>query len=296
MKYSVLILIILLCSCSGNIDKSKLSCMDYSLFKGTNAERLAEAVKKGDTISIKKEVLNQHIPVDITNPEFSTTLLMMATYYNNLKSVKCLLELGADPNLYNDTTKLWGENSVLIASRRISPSPEILRLLLSYGGNPNSEAKGVKYTNDRKIVPIRDFSLQVASAYSIEKVKILVQAGADINKVGYETDDCAVLSAIRHNQMDILLYLLNNGANYAMKFKQGDYTSEKTIYKECSILDKLRTLTYPLNSERYKQKMEVVKFLAKKGLDYSKSPIPDRIIEWAKNKYPDDWEEYLARY
>lgn len=270
--------------------------MDYSLFKGTNAERLAEAVKKGDTISIKKEVLNQHIPVDITNPEFSTTLLMMATYYNNLKSVKCLLELGADPNLYNDTTKLWGENSVLIASRRISPSPEILRLLLSYGGNPNSEAKGVKYTNDRKIVPIRDFSLQVASAYSIEKVKILVQAGADINKVGYETDDCAVLSAIRHNQMDILLYLLNNGANYAMKFKQGDYTSEKTIYKECSILDKLRTLTYPLNSERYKQKMEVVKFLAKKGLDYSKSPIPDRIIEWAKNKYPDDWEEYLARY
>lgn len=64
---------------------------------------------------------------------------------------------------------------------------------------------------------MRDFSLQVASAYSIEKVKILVQAGADINKVGYEPDDCAVLSAIRHNQMDILLYLLNNGANYAMK-------------------------------------------------------------------------------
>ncbi len=45
---------------------------------------------------------------------------MMATYYNNVESAKCLLELGANPNLYNDTTKLWGENSVLIASRRMT--------------------------------------------------------------------------------------------------------------------------------------------------------------------------------
>ena len=42
--------------------------------------------------------------------------------------------------------------------------------------------------------------------------------------------------------------------------------------------------------------MEVVKFLATKGLDYSKTPIPDKIIEWAKIKYPNNWEEYLANY
>lgn len=54
MKYSVLILIILLCSCSGNIDKSKLNSMDYRLFEGTNAEQLAKAVENGDVKAIKK--------------------------------------------------------------------------------------------------------------------------------------------------------------------------------------------------------------------------------------------------
>ena len=84
---------------------------------------------------------------------------MMATYYNNVESAKCLLELGANPNLYNDTTKLWGENSVLIASRRMTPSPEMLHLLLYYGGDPNSQAKGVKYSNDRRLIPMRDFCI-----------------------------------------------------------------------------------------------------------------------------------------
>lgn len=295
MKYFVIILF-LLCSCSGNIDKSKLNSMDYRLFKGTNAERLAEAVRIGDVKSIKEEVLKHNIPVDIKNAEYGTTLLMMATYYNNIKSAKCLLELGADPNLHSDTIKSWGDNSILIASRRVTPSPEMLKLLLSYGGNPNSMAKGIKYTNDRKIVKMRDFALQVASAYSIEKVMLLVQAGADVNKAGNESDESAILSAIENNQMDILLYLLQNGADYTMKYMKGDYTSENTVYSECSILDKLRALAYPLDSEKHKQKMEVVSFLASKGWNYSKSPIPAWLIEWAKNEYPDNWKEYLARY
>ncbi len=42
--------------------------MDYELFKDTSAEILAEAVKKGDTLLIKDEILNKHIPVDIKMP------------------------------------------------------------------------------------------------------------------------------------------------------------------------------------------------------------------------------------
>lgn len=289
VKY-LLIILLLLCSCSGNVDKSRLSGMDYRLFNGTIAERLARAVKNGDVETIREEVLNHNIPVDLKNKECGTTLLMMATYHNNLKSARCLLELGADPNLYEDTLGSWGENSVLIASRRITPSPEMLSLLISYGGDPNSQAKGIKYNNVRKPVPMRDFALQVASDRSIEKVRILVEAGADVNKVEDSpyTSPSAMYSAIIHNNMDILLYLLQNGADYTETFL--------TVHSECSILDMLRRSRYPLHSERHRQKMEVVKFLANKGLYYSKTPIPDWVIKWAKKEYPDNWEEYLARY
>lgn len=295
MKYLLIIIILLSCSCCNNIDKSKLRAMDYRLFVGTEAERLAMAVANGDVESIKEEVQNNHVPVDIKNEEYGTTLLMMATFYNNLESAKCLLELGADPNLCSDTTKTWGDNSVLIASRWNDLSPEMLSLLLSHGGDPNSQAKGIQYINVGKYAPMRDFALQKASAGSFEKVKILLQAGADINKINEYSDMTAIRSAIIHDQMDILLYLLENGADYTKKFIRGDY-GEVTTYYECDILDYLREQSYYLDSEEYKQKMEVVKFLASKGLDYSKAPIPDWIVERIKKAYPNDWKEYLERY
>ena len=292
----LLIVFLLLCSCTGNVDKSRLSGMDYRLFDGTIAERLARAVRNGDVKTIREEVLDHNIPVDIKNQERGTTLLMMATYYNNLKSVRCLLELGADPNLYEDTLESWGENSVLIASRRATPSPEMLSLLLDYGGNPNSQAKGVKCTNGSRIVPMRDFALEVASAHSIEKVRILVKAGADVNKTGGSPYETAIHSALSQNKMDILLYLLQNGADYNKTFMIWDHTSGEPVRTECTILDMLRWLYYPLQTERHRQKMAVVKFLAGKGLDYSKAPVPDWVKKWAQKEYPYNWEEYLARY
>lgn len=295
VKY-LLIILLLLGSCSGNVDKSRLSGMDYRLFNGTIAERLARAVKNGDVETIREEVLNHNIPVDLKNKECGTTLLMMATYHNNLKAARCLLELGADPNLYEDTLENWGENSVLIASRRITPSPEMLSLLLEYGGDPNSQAKGIKYNNVRKPVPMRDFALKVASAHSIEKVRILVRAGAEVNKMGDSPCETAIYSALAQNRMDILLYLLKNGADYNKTFMLWDHPRGEPVMTEFSFLDMLRWLHYPLHSERHRQKMEVVKFLASKGLYYSKTPIPDWVIKWAKKEYPDNWEEYLARY
>jgi ankyrin repeat protein len=295
MRYLIIILSLLFFACSKNSDKSELNSMDYELFNGTRAEVLAEAVKKGDTILIKDEILSKHIPVDIKNAEYGTTLLMMATYHNNIESAKCLLELGANPNLYNDTTKLWGENSVIIASRRMTPSTEMLQLLLSSGGDPNSQTKGVKYSNDKKIIPMRDFALQVASSYSIEKVKILLKAGADINKIGDDSNSSAIISAIVHNQMDILLYLLQNGADYTMKYPKVDKAGD-TIENEQDILNELRNLNYPLNTEKHHKKMKVVKFLKTKGLDYSKSPVPNWVVKWAQKEYPNNWKEYIYTY
>lgn len=295
MRYTIIIFL-LLCSCSYNLDKSKLIGMDYRRFYGTEAEKLAKAVRDGDVKSIREEVLEHHVPVDIREEEYGITLLMMATFYNNFKSVKCLLELGADPNLCEDITNSRGVNSVFIACQYDAPSPKILQMLIDYGGDPDSQAKGVTYNNFRELIPIRDFALQAASENSLEKVKILLRAGADVNKYGEKNYQTAILYAGIHNQMDILLYLLQKGADYKITFRQYESIRDTTNYTEYNILDLLRESTYPLNSKKHKQKMEVVKFLKKRGWDYSKAPIPDYIIERAKKEYPDSWQEYLENY
>lgn len=167
---------------------------------------------------------------------------------------------------------------------------------MTTGGDPDSQAKGVTYNNFRELIPIRDTALQAASESSLEKVKILLQAGADVNKSGTEPDDTAILYAGIQDQMDILLYLLQNGADYKITFRQYESIRDTTNYTEYNILDLLRKSTFPLDSRKYKQKMEVVKFLAERGWDYWKAPIPDYIIEKAKKEYPDSWQEYLENY
>lgn len=289
-KYSIIAMFLLLIVSCDRLQKSELSSMDYDLFDDTKTETLAQAVKTGDTLAIIREVEKNKIPVDIRSRQNGTTLLMMATYHNNITSAKCLLTLGANPNLYDDTTRSYGDNSVLIAVRRRTPSAEMLKLLLDYGGDPNSQSKGVKYSNMRKYIPMRDFALQRAAAISLDKVKILIDAGADINKLGSSTQTSAIYTAMTHRKMDVLLFLLQNGADYSMQFCNRDSTSCENI------LDILRTITFPLNSKEHRQKMEVVAFLKKKGMDYAASPIPEYIISWAKKEYPQRWSEYLSKY
>ena len=53
---------------------------------------------------------------------------------------------------------------------------------------------------------------------------------------------------------------------------------------------------YPLDSEEYKIKMEIVKEFERQGVDYSATPIPDWVLEKIKRQYPDTWEEYIKVY
>lgn len=295
MKNLICIIVLILCSCTGTSIQNVKLLRQYQRFEGTKAEILAKAVMVGDTLEIKEQVLNYHIPVDFKENEFGSTLLNLATIYNNLKSVKCLLELGADPNLYEDTIKSWGYNSVLNAAF-CADNPEILRLLIAYGGDPDSQAKGVINYGMEQEAPNRDLALQLAARSNIEKVKILLNAGADINKTGPEYFQSPIYSSLSSNHMDILLYLLRHGADYTIKFRQIDLTSAEKKEVEHTIVDRLRWNVFPLNSKLYIQKMRVVKFLASKGLDYSKAPIPEWVVNWAKRNYPDNWEEYLEKY
>ena len=272
---------------------------DFRLYKHTPAWSLAKAVKDEDTTEISKQVLQMHISVDYRDPEYKQTLLMLATRTNKIESVKKLLELGANPNAHNDSTKYFGQSAVLLACRFTRPSSKILALLLKYGGNPNSTACGVQENGLGEIVPIRDFALSAAVFSSFEKVKLLVDAGANIN-YATSTENCAIENCMIFDRMDIMLYLLQKGADYRRKFTEIDLDKPDYPTFEVDILYKLRKCVYPIGSKEYTDKMKVVNFLKKKGLDYWKSPIPSGmygvIMRDIAPKNKADFDYYIKHY
>ena len=269
------------------------------MYKHTPAWSLAKAVEDEDTTEISKQVLQMHIPVDYRDPKYKQTLLMLATSTNKIESVEKLLELGANPNAHDDSTKYFGESAVLLACRFTRPSSKILALLLKYGGDPNSTACGVQEDNLGDIVPMREFALSAAVFSSFEKVKLLVDAGANIN-YATSTENCAIENCMIHDRMDIMLYLLQKGADYRRKFTEIDIDKPDYPTFEVDILYKLRKCVYPIGSKAYKEKMKVVNFLKKKGLDYWKSPIPSGmygvIMREIAPKNKADFDYYIKHY
>ena len=295
----LLFLVFFVCSSCTEPNVKDMLGDDFRLYKHTPAWSLAKAVEDEDTTEISKQVLQMHISVDYRDPEYKQTLLMLATSTNKIESVKKLLELGANPNAHDDSTKYFGQSAVLLACRFTRPSSKILALLLKYGGNPNSTACGVQENGLGEIVPIRDFALSAAVFSSFEKVKLLVDAGANIN-YATSTENCAIENCMIFDRMDIMLYLLQKGADYRRKFTEIDLDKPDYPTFEVDILYKLRKCVYPIGSKEYTDKMKVVNFLKKKGLDYWKSPIPSGmygvIMRDIAPKNKADFDYYIKHY
>lgn len=299
MKHFLFFTLIVFCSCTMKSDINEKLADDYRLYKETIAWGLAQAVDEEDTTKIRSLIVDEHIPVDFRDSKYKQTLLMLAVRTDKELSVKKLLELGANPNAHDDSVRYFGENPIIIASRFSRPSSRILELLLKYGGNPNSTACGVQENNLGEVVPIRMFALSRAVCNSLDKVKLLLDAGADIN-YSTSTEDCALETCMANDRMDIMLYLLRKGANYRQKFREIDMNSPSYATYNVDILYKLRECVYPLNTKEYRDKMMVVDFLGKKGLNYHKSKIPNDVYEVIKRKIAPknglELEKYLRCY
>ena len=130
-------------------------------------------------------------------------------------------------------------------------------------------------------------------------IDILVDAGANIN-YATSTANCAIENCMIHGRMDIMLYLLQKGADYRRKFTEIDLDKPDYPTFEVDILYKLRKCVYPIGSKEYTDKMKVVNFLKKKGLDYWKSPIPSGmygvIMRDIAPKNKADFDYYIKHY
>jgi uncharacterized protein len=294
MMHYVLAILVFVSGTSCHSSKENLLGNDYALFKETPVWELAQAVEEEDLEEIKKLVQEEKLDVNYPEPKYGNTLLMLTVLNQQYASCKTVLELGADPNQHNS----YSGSSAIINAAEIQNYPTdttFLKLLLSHGGNPNDEEVGPrKESNTTRLTPLlAACSGVMQNANPIEKVKLLVGAGANVNYKN-EFSGFALKEALLHENYDVALYLLEKGADYnEMLFDRGAFSEGgKKIY----IADFLREQFLSLDSEEYKQKMAIVAFLKERDIDYRKTPIPDYAKDEAKKMYPKNWKDYLEKY
>ncbi|WP_048438361.1 ankyrin repeat domain-containing protein [Caenimonas sp. SL110] len=166
-------------------------------FGDTKEARLARAAAEGKVAEVRRSVA-EGANVNATGQQ-NMTPLMWAFSGRSETGMRALLEAGADPNQRIGPRK--DLHPVWLAAGLNPEQPELLKVLLEFKGDPSAPLP-----DDAYYAPLP----QAASTLSY--VKLLVQAGADINtanKIGYPM----VLTSASRRQYDIVLYALENGFN-----------------------------------------------------------------------------------
>lgn len=195
---SICLIAVLLCSCHSS--NRRLTGYNIKLWKGTPAWHLAKAVQRNDTLEVNRILEKGRVSIDYREPTYGESLLYWAIYNNKVETVHFLLSKGADPNLHD----CFNGESPITQSCDFGVDIEILRLLLDYGGNPNDHA-----TVDDSITDMRSdrTPLYCATGSSLEKTKMLIDAGADVN-MALVKGKTPLYHALIRNRFEVILYLL----------------------------------------------------------------------------------------
>ncbi len=287
MKYLCYFLLLISCDYNPNHKKGERG---YDLFKNTPVWNLAKAVQDENIEEIKRILKEEKVNIDYQEETFGNTLLMLSVEKQQYKSCTTLLELGADPNKHDYYT---GSTALIDAAELENYSEDntrFLKLLLSHGANPNEEETGKRQEGNttRKnplLVACGDVNQFVSP---IDKVKVLVEAGANVEYMN-DYKMFPLRKALINEHYDVVLYLIKQGADYKRVISNVDG-------KDYYICDELRFSLLELDSEKYKQKMELVNYLKQQGIDYRNLPIPEYAKSQAKKMYPENWKEYLKKY
>lgn len=166
---------------------------------------LFQAVEYCDTSPIRS-LVSEGANVNATIG--TLTPLFVAVRTNCLASVRLLLELGADPKL---------ESPLFLAVLR---DTEIVRTLINAGADVNAETKykytplgSAAYNSDAKFEKLKkELGYKGPLPNSLETVRLLVRAGADINHIdGFR--ESPLRTAVRVNNVPMVGLLLELGAD-----------------------------------------------------------------------------------
>ena len=262
----------------GLVGKAQVGGMlayDIEIFEKTKVWELAKAVKHQNINKIKELCEKNPKWVNYQERRFGFTVLHWALFNQKYKSVKPLLESGANPNLQDSD----GVSSLCFAAD-IEETSEYLQLTLKYGGNVNSVSKKPGGSGLYGPTP-----LCCAANRSLENTKILVEAGANVNYFSIHCEN-VFNSACSQGKFDILRYLIvEKGANFkrAICYR----TNGDSLY----ITDELRRLKCDLGSKKFLTKMEIVEYMKERGMDYWAAPQGSQYYD-----VMDEEREYLKTH
>lgn len=286
------------------VDNSEYEIKNINVYRNTPAWYLALAVEDERTSAIEKIVKSNPELLNYQDPKYGETLLLWAVGMEKYNSAEMLLKCGADPNI---ATTDEGETPLLRASgyswidTEYKKDPKYVKLLLSYGADPNKSYIGKKHDS----IEYGTTPLINSIGCSIEKTKALVEGGADIN-LKTKSGNTAAIEALMHvgptsmfQEMQYAYYLI---AEKKAKVNESYYSPEHVIMpnddpnEKFYPVDILREWSPKLDSEGYKMKMEIVDEFARQGINYWDTKIPEDMLSYIKKRYPDNWEEYTSKY
>ena len=149
---------------------------NFNLFDSTSNQALARAVENDNINEIKKIVSKGDIKIDLQEPKFGNTLLMLAVGNDKINSVKALLEAGANINLRDyDNNAPINEASKIYLHGDYSSSYQMLKLLIEHGADVNSVKKGKGTDSSHYEIPLCN------TVENYKCAKLLLDNGADPN-------------------------------------------------------------------------------------------------------------------
>lgn len=267
------------------VDKADLTGKDYRLFQGTPAWELAKAVEDEDEKKIREIVEIEPRLINYQDPKYGSTLLMLTVMNQQLKPFKILLDNKADVNIH-DTFN--GTSALILACRYYLYDSKYAESLLEHGANVNDVEAGEKKKEGSFT---RYTPLMAASREGrLDLVEMLVKKGADINYQN-ENKQSALSESVKLERYAVTLFFLQKGANHNLPISYNE-EEHKTYY----LVDELRFDMPDIGSKDHNLKLQIVRFLKGKGIDYRSTPIPEYIKKKAQEEYPSGWREYLEKY
>lgn len=163
-------------------------------FGNTPEANLAQAAAEGRADEVRR-LAKAGANVNAVGTQNMTPLVWALTA-RNPQGMRALLEAGADANQRVGPEKQF--HPVWLAAGQDQPNQ--LKVLLEFKGDPNAPHKGANYA------PL------TRAKTKLDTVKLLVEAGADIN-VANPLGSPFVLDAASLAQYDIVMYALQHGFN-----------------------------------------------------------------------------------
>ena len=250
----------------------------HDIFHSRDGRRIAKAIIYKNHRKLAELLEKQELVNGIG--KYGITPLWVAVLVNNEEAVRMILDKGGNPN----TDVVWVEPMMIEAART---DGSILGILLQNGGNPNEEFMG-------------NLCLSYAKKET-RSLGLLVAAGANVDQRNTSGKTPMILIAGRSHDVDKIIFLLEQGANPALRDNYGrtlvdimDWRAEGSEHFQTHfspVYQRLKDHGYSLEELRnpdWKKELELISALweeeysketKKRSLDQKRA-----VEEWKRNK------------